>query len=192
MSRENPDTVDGPKGRGKHEELVFGELCGEAVYIDWEMVVLVHTWKMNEHREPCAHSDVVRSSLPFNSGDECLWGWSRGGGLHVIVAFGLGAKWCDGVRNKRVLVLMWSWQCLGHKVIAKHMCDHDVTCTRTRSHGYGFLPGQNICTRTPTLGKTRRLPGGLPIPMQYTSCTQPMYISKGCRSSDMCKAKEYY
>jgi hypothetical protein len=55
---------------------------------------------MNKHREPCAHSDVVRSSLPFNSGDECLWGWSRGGGLHVIVVFGLGAKWCDGVGNK--------------------------------------------------------------------------------------------
>ena len=69
-----------------------------------------------------------------------------------------------------VLVLMWLWQCLGHKVIAKHMCDHDVTRTCTRSHGYGFLPGQNICTRTRTLGKTRRLPAGLPIPVQYTNC----------------------
>jgi hypothetical protein len=50
MSRENPDAADGPKGRGKHEELVFGELCREAVYIDWEMVVLVHTWSNGNER----------------------------------------------------------------------------------------------------------------------------------------------
>jgi len=34
MARETPDAADGPKGRGEREELVFGELCGEAVYID--------------------------------------------------------------------------------------------------------------------------------------------------------------
>ena len=34
MARETPDAANGPKGRGEREELVFGELCGEAVYID--------------------------------------------------------------------------------------------------------------------------------------------------------------
>jgi hypothetical protein len=50
MSHENPDAADGPKGRGERKELVFGELCGEAIYIDWEMVVLVHTWSNGNER----------------------------------------------------------------------------------------------------------------------------------------------
>jgi len=51
------------------------------------------------------------------------------------------------------------------------LCDCDMTCTHTQSHGYGFSPGQNICTHTCTLGKTCPLPTGLPLPVQYTICS---------------------
>jgi hypothetical protein len=93
--RENPDAADGPKGRGECEELVFGELCGEAVYIDiWSLVScyqhcgrldLFGRWGQGWGDPHCDDGsgvrgvDVVDVDRHWQALERCRWRWKRGG-----------------------------------------------------------------------------------------------------------------
>jgi hypothetical protein len=62
------------------------------------------------------------------------------------------------------------------------------------SHGYGYLMGQNSCTRTRTHGCTHAKPALIPIPVQYTRHSQgslecSLWISSGQILNENCSPR---